>query len=186
MSQSEQFLKEAFAGESLANRRYLAFAQQAEKEGYHQVAKLFYAAAEAETVYALAHLRALKGIRSTAENLREAIMGETHEFNVMYPAMIGTTILESNKEAELSFKYANEMEKVHAKLFGGALANLDKQVEVDYCVYSGCGNTCENEYPENCQVCGHQAKQFFKVGWTSLKSPTVNGLEIVENQTGTN
>jgi rubrerythrin len=164
MTQSEQFLMEAFAGESQANRRYLAFAQQAEKEGYHQVAKLFRAVAEAETVHAHAHLRALKGIRSTAENLKQAISGETHEFKIMYPAMIGTAILEGNKEAERSFKYAHKVEKVHADLFEKALANLDRQVEVDYCVCSVCGYTCENEYPEKCHVCGTKAKQFFKVG----------------------
>jgi rubrerythrin len=100
MTQSEQFLMEAFAGASQANRRYLAFAQQAEKEGYPQVAKLFRAAAEAETVHAHAHLRALKGVKSTVENLKEAISGETHEFNIMYPAMIGTAIVEGHKEAE--------------------------------------------------------------------------------------
>ena len=99
MTQSEQFLMEAFAGESQANMRYLAFAKQAEKEGYHQVAKLFRVAAEAETVHAQAHLRALKGIRSTAENLKAAIIGETHEFTTMYPAMIGTAIVEGHKEA---------------------------------------------------------------------------------------
>ena len=164
MTQSEQFLMEAFAGESQANRRYLAFAQQAEKEGYPQVAKLFRAAAEAETVHAHAHLRALKGVRSTAENLKEAISGETHEFNIMYPAMIGTAIVEGHKEAERSFKYANEVEKAHADLFEKALANLDKQAEVDYCVCSVCGYTWEIEPPEKCQLCGTMAKQFFKVG----------------------
>jgi rubrerythrin len=175
MTQSEQFLLEAFAGESQANRRYLAFAKQAEEEGYHQVAKLFRAVAEAETVHALAHLRALKGVKSTAENLREAISGETHEFKIMYPAMVGTAILEGNKEAERSFKYANEVEKVHAELFERALANLDKQVEADYCVCSVCGNTCENEHPENCQVCGNRAEQFFMVGGASGKIPKGKG-----------
>ena len=164
MTQSEQFLMEAFAGESQANRRYLAFAQQAEKEGYPQVAKLFRAAAEAETVHAHAHLRALKGVRSTVENLKEAISGETHEFNIMYPAMIGTAIVEGHKEAEQSFKYANEVEKVHADLFEKALANLDKQAEVDYCVCSVCGYTWEIESPEECQLCGTKARHFFKVG----------------------
>ena len=164
MTLSEQLLMQAFAGESQANRRYLAFAQQAEKEGYHQVAKLFRATAEAETVHAHAHLQALKGVRSTAENLKEAISGETHEFTTMYPAMIGTAIVEGNKEAERSFRYANEVEKVHADLYEKALANLDKQAEVDYYVCSGCGYTCENEPPENCRVCSNQAKQFFKVG----------------------
>jgi rubrerythrin len=164
MTQSEELLMLAFAGESQANRRYLAFAQQAEKEGYHQVAKLFRAAAEAETVHAHAHLRALKGVRSTAENLREAISGETHEFTTMYPAMIGTAVVEGNKEAERCFKYANEVEKVHADLYEKALANLDKPTEVDYYVCSGCGYTCENEPPEYCRVCSNQAKQFIKVG----------------------
>ena len=164
MTQTEQFLMEAFAGESQANRRYLAFAQQAEKEGYPQVAKLFRAAAEAETVHAHAHLRALKGVRSTAENLKEAISGETHEFNIMYPAMIGTAIVEGHKEAERSFKYANEVEKIHADLFAKALANLDKQAEVDYCVCSVCGYTWEIESPEECQLCGTKARHFFKVG----------------------
>jgi rubrerythrin len=164
VTHSEQFLMEAFAGESQANRRYLAFAKQAEKEGYPQVAKLFRAAAEAETVHAHAHLRALKGIRSTAENLKEAISGETHECNIMYPAMISTAIVEGNKEAERSFKYANEVEKVHADLFEKALANLDKQAEVDYSVCSVCGYTWEIEPPEKCQLCGTKAKQFFKVG----------------------
>jgi rubrerythrin len=164
MTQSEQFLMEAFVGESQANRRYLAYARQAEKEGYHQVAKLFRAVAEAETVHAHAHLRALKGIRSTAENLKEAIAGETHEFKTLYPAMIGTAILEGNKEAERSFKYANEVEKVHADLYEKALANLDKQAEVDYYVCSVCGYTGENEPPAKCQLCSTKDKQFFKVG----------------------
>ena len=75
MTKSEQFLMEAFAGESQANRKYLAFAKQAEKEGYPQVAKLFRAAAEAETVHAHAHLRAAGGIKTTAENLKSAIEG---------------------------------------------------------------------------------------------------------------
>jgi len=164
MTQSEQFLMEAFAGESQANRRYLAFAQQAEKEGYPQVAKLFRAAAEAETVHAHAHLRALKGIKTTVENLQEAISGETHEFMTMYPEMIAAAKDEGHREAERSFKYANEVEKVHADLYKKALTNLDKQAEVDYYVCSVCGYTCENEPPEKCTVCGTKAKQFFKVG----------------------
>ena len=88
MSQSEQNLKDAFAGESQANRKYLAFAKQADKEGFAQVAKLFRAAAEAETVHAHTHLRTFGGINSTADNLQEAINGETYEFTSMYPEMI--------------------------------------------------------------------------------------------------
>jgi rubrerythrin len=163
MTKSEQFLMEAFAGESQANRRYLAFAKQAEKEGYHQVAKLFRAAAEAETVHAHAHLQAAGGIKNTTENLKSAISGETHEFQEMYPEMIAAAQAEGNKAAERSFTYANEVEKVHAALYEKALATLDKQENVDYFVCRVCGYTCENEPPEKCPVCGSGAKAFFKV-----------------------
>jgi rubrerythrin len=163
MSKSEQFLKEAFAGESQANRRYLAFAQQAEKEGYPQVAKLFRAAAAAETVHAHAHLRALGGVKSTTENLKVAIAGETHEFKHMYPEMIAAAQAEGNKTAEQSFAYANQVEKVHAGLYEKALANLGQQVELDYYVCSVCGYTCENHPPDKCPVCGAIAMAFNKV-----------------------
>jgi rubrerythrin len=163
MTKSEQFLMEAFAGESQANRRYLAFAKQAEKEGYHQVAKLFRAAAEAETVHAHAHLQAAGGIKTTAENLKSAIAGETHEFKEMYPEMIAAAQAEGHKAAERSFTYANEVEKVHAGLYEKALAHLDKQENVDYFVCRVCGFTCENEPPEKCPVCGTAGKAFFKV-----------------------
>src|SRR5665647_1561353 len=106
MTKSEQFLMEAFAGESQANRKYLAFAKQAEKEGYPQVAKLFRAAAEAETVHAHAHLRTVGGIKTTAENLKVAIAGEIHEFEHMYPEMIAAAQAEANKGAERNFSYA--------------------------------------------------------------------------------
>ncbi len=85
MSMTENYLQEAFAGESQANRKYLAFARKAEAEGYKQVAKLFRAAAEAETIHAHNHLKELGGIKSTKDNLEAAISGETHEFKSMYP-----------------------------------------------------------------------------------------------------
>ena len=160
---TEQNLKDAFAGESQANRKYLAFAKQAEKEGYTQVAKLFRAAAEAETVHAHAHLRVAGGIKSTAENLKAAISGETHEFEHMYPEMIAAAQAEGNKDAERSFTFANKVEKVHAGLYEKALANLEKQENVDYYVCIVCGYTCENEPPEKCPVCNSGAKAFFKV-----------------------
>src|SRR5512139_3844911 len=117
MSKTEDALKEAFAGESQANRKYLAFAAKADQEGFSQVARLFRAAAEAETVHAHSHLRALNGIRSTKENLLEAIAGETHEFKKMYPEMIEAAKSEGQKVAERSFSYANLVEKVHATLY---------------------------------------------------------------------
>ena len=163
MSQTEQDLWEAFAGESQANRKYLAFAQKADREGYPQVAKLFRAAAEAETVHAHAHLRTLKGVKGTVENLKEAVAGETHEFKDMYPDMIEHAKAEGNTAAERSFTYANEVEKIHAGLYQKALDNLDALEEADYYVCSVCGYTCENEPPETCPVCGAKAKAFFEV-----------------------
>jgi rubrerythrin len=164
MSKSEKNLKEAFAGESQANRKYLAFAKQAEKEGYTQAAKLFRAAAAAETVHAHSHLRVLGGIKSTAENLKEAIAGETHEFKNMYPQMIEDANSEENKAAQRTFTLANEVEKVHAALYAKALESLDNQQDVDYYVCSCCGYTVEGEAPEICPVCGAKHEAFFKPG----------------------
>ena len=164
MSQSTKNLQEAFAGESQANRKYLAFAKKADQEGYPQVAKLFRAAAEAETVHAHAHLRVLKGIKSTEVNLKEAIAGETHEFKSMYPAMIDAAKSESEKAAERSFTYANEVEKIHADHYQKALDSLDDPDEVEsYYVCSVCGYTCENEAPDTCPVCNANKKAFFRV-----------------------
>jgi rubrerythrin len=153
----------AFAGESQANRKYLAFAKQADKEGHPQVAKLFRAAAEAETVHAHNHLRTLGGVKGTADNLKEAISGETHEFKEMYPEMIEHAKEEKLKAAELTFNFANEVEKVHAALYQHALDNLEDLKEADYYVCSVCGYTCENEPPDKCPVCNAKASAFFKV-----------------------
>lgn len=163
MSQSEKNLNEAFAGESQANRKYLAFAKQAEKDGYPQAAKLFRAAAEAETVHAHAHLRTLGEIKSTVDNLKAAISGETFEFKSMYPDMIKTAEAEGNKAALRSFTFANEVEKIHAQLYQKALDNLNSLPEVDYYVCPVCGYTCENEAPDTCPVCSAKGKAFFKV-----------------------
>jgi rubrerythrin len=163
MSQTEKNLQEAFAGESQANRKYLAFAKQAEKDGYPQAAKLFRAAAEAETVHAHAHLRTLGEIKSTADNLKAAVAGETFEFKSMYPDMIKTAEAEGNKAALRSFTFANEVEKVHARLYQKALDHLDSLPEADYYVCSVCGYTCENEAPDTCPVCSAKGKAFFKV-----------------------
>ncbi len=163
MKKSIKNLMEAFAGESQANRRYLAFAKKAEQEGYRQIAKLFRAAAEAETIHALSHLRVMGGIKGTKENLEEAIKGETHEFTSMYPKMIQEAKEEGNSQAVRTFEYANEVEKIHANLFKKALNNIDSQEEIDYYVCPVCGYTCENEPPERCPVCNTMKKVFKKV-----------------------
>jgi len=165
MSKTEAALKEAFAGESQANRKYLAFAAKADQEGFPQAARLFRAAAEAETVHAHAHLRALKGVHSTKENLAEAVGGETHEFQSMYPGMIEAAKAEGNKEAERSFVFANEVEKVHAGLYEKMLAALETagKESYPYLVCPVCGYTVEKEAPETCPVCGAKGKMFKKV-----------------------
>jgi rubrerythrin len=162
-SQTEKNLKEAFAGESQANRRYLAFAKKAEEEGHKQVAKLFRAAAEAETVHAHAHLRVLGGVKATKDNLQEAIAGETHEFKSMYPEFIAKAKAEAIKPAEMSFDYANQVEKIHAALYQKAMENLGKNEAVDYYVCSVCGNTVEGKAPDKCPICGVPASKFTKI-----------------------
>lgn len=156
-------LMEAFAGESQANRKYLAFAEVADKEGHPQVAKLFRAAAAAETVHAHSHLRVAGKIGNTADNLKEAVAGETHEFKSMYPAMITQAEIDGNTSAVRSFSYANAVEKVHAGLYQKALDNLGNEGKVDYYVCRVCGHTVENEAPESCPICGSAKKAFFKV-----------------------
>lgn len=163
MSKSQDNLSMAFAGESQANRKYLAFAQKADKDGYPQVAKLFRAAAHAETVHAHAHLKAMGEIKSTAENLQAALSGETHEFKEMYPPMIEAAEAEGHKLALRSFTYANQVEEVHANLYQKALETLESPTEVDYYVCSVCGHTVENEAPDKCPVCKAIAKAFSKV-----------------------
>jgi rubrerythrin len=162
MTKTEQDLQDAFAGESQANRRYLAFAKKADAEGYKQVARLFRAAAEAETVHALNHLREFGGIKNTKENLEVAIGGETYEFQSMYPKMIEDAETEGKKAALISFRYANEVEKIHSELYKQALANLGNNPEVDYYVCQVCGNTVEGEPPDRCPICKSLKKMFKK------------------------
>jgi len=164
MSNTENNLKEAFAGESQANRKYLAFAKKADQEGFPQAARLFRAAAEAETVHAHAHLRALKGIGSTKENLLEAVNGETHEFKSMYPPMIEIAKAEGNKQAEISFTYANAVEQIHAGLFQKLLDSLDSGHDnAAYFVCPVCGFTSENSAPDTCPVCTAKGDKFIKI-----------------------
>jgi rubrerythrin len=160
---SEENLKEAFAGESQANRKYLAFAKKADQEGYPQVAKLFRAAAEAETVHAHNHLRVLKGIGATQENIQEAIQGETHEFKTMYPEMMEKAKAEKNNAAYQSFHFANEVEKIHADLYSKALTNLGKNESLDYYVCPVCGNTVEKAASSKCPICGAPGEKFLKI-----------------------
>ena len=166
MSKSIDNLKNAFAGESQANRRYLAFAKKAEEENLSQIAKLFKAAAEAETVHALNHERLIGEIKSTVDNLSTAVSGETFEFKKMYPEYIKTAKTEGNQQAVWSFDVANKVEMIHAGLFSKAIVTLkmgQKPLAVDYYVCSVCGNTIEGEAPEKCPICGALKTKFSKV-----------------------
>lgn len=164
MSKTQKNLMDAFAGESQANRKYLAFAKQADKEGLPQVAKLFRAAAEAETVHAHAHLRSAQKIHSTAENLKDAINGETHEYTEMYPGMIKDAQAEGEKAVEQFMSWVNEVEEVHANLYKKASANPSGLENVDYYICPVCGYTHEGPMTEACPVCKAAAKVFYTVG----------------------
>jgi rubrerythrin len=166
MSNTKENLEEAFAGESQASRRYLFFAEKAESEGYPQIARLFRAAAEAETVHARNHLKAMGGIGGTKDNLKEAISGENYEFTQMYPAFIEQAKSENNKRAETTFGYANKVEKIHHQLYQKALEALEAEQEPKaepYFVCPVCGYTVAGEAPERCPICGTPGSKFKRV-----------------------
>jgi rubrerythrin len=166
MTKTEKDLQEAFAGESQANRKYLAFAKAAEAEGLKQVALLFRAAAEAETVHAHNHLRVLGGVGKTADNLKVAVEGETYEFTKMYPVFIADAAKEKNGEAEMSFTFANRVEKVHANLYQKAAASVAAGKDLastPMFVCQTCGNTVEGSAPDACPICGAAKAKFKKI-----------------------
>jgi rubrerythrin len=157
-------LRAAFAGESQANRRYLAFARKADQDGHPQAARLFRAAAEAETVHAHNHLRAMGGIGSTADNLAEAVAGETHEFKSMYPDMIERARAAGNTPALRSFEFASAVEKIHAALYEDMLDSLGQAREqYPYFVCPVCGHTAEREAPGTCPVCGAKGSSYTRI-----------------------
>ncbi len=163
---TEGNLQEAFAGESQAYRRYVLFAEKADKDGYPQIAKLFRAAADAEAVHARNHFNAMDGVGSTKENLMAASIGEHQEFTSMYPRFIDEAEVERNARALRSFQWANEVEKIHHGYFVAALKTLtegQQQEEKTYFVCGVCGNTVIGEAPEKCPICGAPAGAFKKV-----------------------
>jgi rubrerythrin len=165
MASTQDNLKEAFAGESQANRKYLAFAQRAEKEGFANVARLFRTAAEAETIHALGHLNAMGGVGSTAENLQAAVDGETYEHAEMYPPMIEQAENEGHK-AKRMFNFASKAEAVHAKLYAQALEAVKqgKDLEVsDIYLCPICGHVEFGKAPDTCPICGTKAEKFVQV-----------------------
>ena len=165
MPTTNENLATAFAGESQANRKYLAFAKQAEKEGYGQIAKLFRAAAEAETIHAHYHLGNMGGVADTVKNLEEAVGGETYEFTSMYPPMVEQAVKEGHK-AKATLTYALEAEKVHARLFKQALEALKAGQDLskmDVYLCPVCGDVEFGEPPEKCPICGAGKAKYQKV-----------------------
>jgi len=165
MSITEQNLKDAFAGESQANRKYLAFAKKAEQDGFANVARLFRTAAEAETVHALGHFDALGGVGSTADNLRAAISGETYEFTEMYPPMVKQAQAEGHQGKHM-LRFALDAEQVHARLFKEALAAMKAGQDLstmDVYLCPVCGDIEFGAPPDKCPICGAPASKYVKV-----------------------
>ena len=161
-----QNLQDAFAGESQANRKYMAFAKKADKDGFPRIAKLFRAAAAAETIHAHNHLRVMGGIKDVAANLQAAIDGEGHEFKSMYPEFIAEAEKEGNKPALTTFKGAMATEKQHFDLYSKALESAKEGKDValgKIVVCEICGCTLEGDAPDRCPICGAPKDKFFEV-----------------------
>lgn len=166
MSQTSDNLQAAFAGESQASRKYLYFAEKADEEGRKQIALLFRAASDAETVHARNHLKVMQGIKSTSDNLKAAIDGEHYEFTKMYPDFIKQAVAEANDKANDTFDLANKVEQIHHRLYQTALAMLEKgqdMAEKPMYVCQHCGNTVEGEPPDKCPICGMPKKMFKRI-----------------------
>lgn len=163
---TQKNLEGAFAGESQANRKYLAYAKKAEIEGFPQIAKLFRAAAAAETVHANAHLRAMGGIKSTSENLQDAIEGEGYEYRSMYPPFLQEANNDGNKQAEVSFKNALAVEEIHHNLYSKAYQSIELGDDLsDRKIYvcEVCGNTVYNNPQDPCAICGAPREKFTEI-----------------------
>lgn len=165
MATTNEYLKEAFAGESQANQKYRAFAKQAEKDGFTNIAKLFRTTAEAERIHAEGHLKALDLIASTADNLQSAIDGETYEYEKMYPPMLDQA-LSDNHKAKTMFKFAVAAEEVHAQIYSKALeaVNAGRDLDVsEFYLCPVCGYIELGSAPEQCPICGVKQKMFVQI-----------------------
>lgn len=158
---TQKNLMDAFAGESQANRKYLAYSKKAEKDGNLNAAKLFKVASDAETIHALKHFEVAGKVGSTTDNLKDAVAGETHEFKDMYPDFLKIANEEGNSAAAISFTNAMKAEEVHANLYKEALENLDQKEEIFYYLCPNCGNI-EKFRPDKCPICGFLGSTFIK------------------------
>ncbi len=163
---TEANLKEAFTGESQANRKYSVFAEQAENDGFKNVARLYRAASEAEAIHARKMVRVLGGIGTTLDNLKKSVEGETHEFKSMYPSFIKEAEGEKKSEAVTAFTYAMKAEEVHADLYKRALDAVQGKRDLNVAKISicpVCGNIFFGEPPEKCPICSIFRKKFLEI-----------------------
>jgi rubrerythrin len=160
---TKENLKDALAGESQANVKYLAFSARAEKEGRPNIARLFEAVSYAERVHATNHLRELGGIGDTVDNLQAAIAGENFEVQEMYATYLAAADLQEEAGAKRSMTYAIEAEKIHADMYGDALekAKAGEDIEIGQVyVCPVCGFTHIGELPDRCPVCNCKKDRF--------------------------
>ena len=156
-------LKAAFAGESQAHIKYLAFSAQAEKEGKPNIARLFKAIAYAEQVHAINHLKELGGIGNTAANLGAAIDGENFEVDEMYEAYLAVAERQGEKGAKRSMTYAVEAEKIHAEMYSDAKKTAEAGDDIaigEVYICPVCGFTHIGEPPDRCPVCNAKKERF--------------------------
>jgi rubrerythrin len=170
-------LRSAYAGESMAHMRYKVWADKAEKDGFPNVARLFRAISVAEQVHATNHFRALRdeagdylvpggagfGLGPTADNLQGAIEGENFEVGEMYAVYREDAKVQGEAEAEQSFMYAQEAEKIHAVMYADAKKSVEAGRDIDLGpvqVCPVCGHTVEGEAPDKCPICGAKKKVF--------------------------
>ncbi len=160
---TEANLWAAFAGESQAHMKYLAFAAKAEEDGLPNIARMFKAVAYAEQVHATNHLRQLSGIGTTAENVVSALGGETFEIDSMYPAYAAVAKLEDEKGASLSIRYAFEAEKIHKDMYRETVPTAEAKKDISvgkFSICSVCGHTVEGDAPDKCPICASKADKF--------------------------
>jgi len=163
MPTTHENLLEAFAGESQASQKYLAFANKADQEGFAAIARLFRLAAQAEHIHAEGHLKALDGVGSTSANLQTAIDNETYEFTTMYPPMIQKAEADGHK-AKKMFKYAAGAEEVHAKIYKVALEAVKqgKDLTADFYLCPICGYIEIGEPEKPCPICGSSVENYVR------------------------
>lgn len=161
---TEKNLAYAFAAESKASARNATFARKAEMESYSQIARLFRAVSDAESVHARRYLLLMRGkIGSTEENLETAFQNEIKANVEEYPKLIKDAADEGNRSVLKAFSQARDVESLHAELYKKALNDMVSDRETDYFVCQVCGYISEDQPPQKCPICGAVKDKFKRV-----------------------